>query len=291
MKRRLPELMLLVASVVWGGTFLATRTALAGVGPFTLVFLRFAIGAIVIGAFVRRKPTASEIQGAILVAVATAIALVNQTIGLKTVESARAAFITALYVPLVPLLQGPLTGRRPTSGMILGAVVAFFGLAALASDGDLSLKVGLGEILILVGALASALQIVLVGRFATANGDPMPTTVVQLAGVALLALSGATGEPLHVTSTGLILAGGLGLFATAGCYWAMNYAQRTVPPTRATLIYALEPVFAAIFGVMAGEKLGVWGCLGGGLVVAGALIGEFWPQKLRVGGEPLATEG
>lgn len=279
MKGRLPELLLLLAAAVWGGTFLATRTALAGIGPFSLVFLRFAIGALVIGAFVRRKPTAFEIQGAVLIAVVTTIALVTQTIGLKTVESARAAFITALYVPLVPLLQGPLTGRRPTVGTILGAGLAFIGLAALASDGDLSLKVGFGEVLILVGALASALQIVLVGRFAS-QGDPLPTTAVQLAGVALLALSGAANEPLRVSTTGLVLAGGLGLVATAGCYWAMNYAQRTVSPARATLIYALEPVFAAVFGVMAGEKLGAWGCAGGGLVVAGALVGEFLPERV-----------
>jgi drug/metabolite transporter (DMT)-like permease len=278
MKKRLPELLLLLAAAIWGGTFLATRTALAGIGPFSLVFLRFAIGAVVIGAFVRRRPTASEIQGAVLIAVVTTIALVTQTIGLKTVESARAAFITALYVPLVPLLQGPLTGRRPTLGVILGAIIAFLGLAALASDGELSIRVGLGEVLMLVGALASALQIVLVGRFA-ASGDPLPITAVQLAGVALLALSGVANEPMHFTPTGLVLAGGLGLIATAGGYWAMNYAQRTVSPGRATLIYALEPVFAALFGVLAGEKLGVWGCVGGGLVLAGALVGEFLPER------------
>lgn len=274
--KRLPELVLLGVTAVWGGTFLATRTALAGTGPFTLLFLRFALGAGLVGAFLRRRPTGRELHGALLVALVTAIAMATQTFALRTVESARAAFLTSLYVPLVPLLQGPLTGRRPGAGAIFGATLAFVGLAALSSDGGLTLKFGFGEALLVVGAVASALQIVLVGRV-SATGDASMITALQLGGVALLTLSGAATEGLRVTPVGLVLAAGLGIFATAGALWAMNWAQRTVSPARATLIYALEPVWAAGFGALAGERLGCWGAVGGGLVVAGALVGEFLP--------------
>lgn len=275
--RRLPEVVLLLVTAVWGGTFLATRVALAGTGPFTLVFLRFALGAVLVGAFLRQSPTSREWRGGLMVGVATALAIGTQTLGLRTVESARAAFLTALYVPLVPLLQGPLTGRRPTTGAAAGAALAFIGLAALASDGELSLRFGLGEALMVVGAVASALQIVLVGRYA--GGAASGITTIQLGGVALLALSGAASEGMRVDTAGLGIAAGLGIFATAGALWAMNWAQRTVSPARATLIYALEPVWAAVFGTLAGERLGPWGAVGGGLVVAGALVGEFAPRR------------
>ena len=276
--KRLPELVLLGVTTVWGGTFLATRAALSGTGPFTLLFLRFAVGALLVGTLVRRRPTARELHGALAVALVTALAMATQTIALRTVESARAAFLTALYVPLVPLLQGPLTGRRPTPGAILGAALAFVGLAALSLDGGMTLSFGLGEALLVLGALASALQIVLVGRVSR-TGDASTLTALQLAGVALLVLSGAATEGLRVTPAALGLAAGLGVVATAGALWAMNWAQRTVSPARATLIYALEPVWAAAFGAIAGERLGPWGAVGGGLVVAGALAGEFLPAR------------
>ncbi|RYG38060.1 EamA family transporter, partial [bacterium] len=126
--KRLPELVLILVTIIWGGTFLATRTALQGMGPFTLLFVRFAIGAVLVGAFVRRRPSAREAMGALIVSVVIMVAFAAQTVGLQTIGSARAAFLTAFYVPLVPLLQGPLTGRRPSRGAVVGAMLAFLGL-------------------------------------------------------------------------------------------------------------------------------------------------------------------
>lgn len=279
--RRHPEVVLLIVTAVWGGTFLATRTALEGTGPFTLLFLRFAIGAALVASLVRRRPNSRQIVGALIVATAIAVALGAQTIGLKTVGSARAAFLTAFYVPLVPLLQGPLTGRRPTLAAALGAAVAFMGLALLSAGDGWSISLSTGDGLVLVGAFASALQIVLVGRFAS-DGDPAALTAVQLGGVALLALGGAASEGMRATPLALILAGGLGVLGTAGALLAMNWAQRTVSPARATLIYALEPVWAALFGALAGERIGVMGLVGGALVVSGAVVGQFLPERRTV---------
>lgn len=276
--KRLPELVLVVVTAIWGGTFLATRTALQGTGPFTLLFVRFTLGALAVGLFVRKRPSSRQLGAGLLIGLVTAIAIGSQTIGLRTVESARAAFLTALYVPLVPLLQGPLTGARPGRPAALGAGLAFVGLTLLSLDGGLSLRFGLGEALMLVGALASALQIILVGRFA-AEGDASATTAIQLASVAMLTLSGGATEGLHMTPMALGLAAGLGLLATAGALYAMNWAQRSVSPTKATLLYALEPVWAAAFGLMAGEALSVLAAVGGGLVVTGALVGELLPDR------------
>lgn len=279
--KRLPEIVLLGVTAVWGATFLATRMALQSTGPFTIVFLRFAIGAVLVGALVRRIPTKEEVKGALWVALALAVAICSQTLGLRTVEGGRAAFITALYVPLVPVLQMLITKQRPSAGILLGAVVAFIGLAMLASDGGLTIQFGLGETLILIGAVASAFQILLIGKFASGS-DARLTTVIQLAGVALLTVGSATAEGMHTTATGLGLIAFLGILGTAGAILAMNWAQKTVSPAKATLIYAIEPVWAAGFGVFAGEHLGAWGTAGGSLVILGALVGEFAPSRRAV---------
>ncbi len=276
--KRLPELVLVAATAVWGATFLATRTALQSTGPFTLVFLRFVIGALLVGSLVRRVPTLQEVKGALWVAFALAVAIITQTLGLRTVEGGRAAFITALYVPLVPLLQMILTKQRPSPGVLVGAFAAFIGLGMLGSDGGFSFQFGLGEALILIGAVASAFQIILIGRF-SAGSDVRLNTAIQLAGVAALTVGGAAVEGMHTSPTGMGLIAFLGLLGTAGAILAMNWAQKTVSPAKATLIYALEPVWAAAFGVLAGEHLGVWSAAGGSLVILGALIGEFAPIR------------
>jgi len=276
--KRLPEIVLVVVTAIWGATFLATRMALQSTGPFTVVFLRFAIGAVLVGTLVRRVPSKRELKGALWVALAMAVAICTQTLGLRTVEGGRAAFITALYVPLVPVLQMLITKQRPSPGVFLGAIAAFAGLGMLASDGGLTVQFGVGETLILIGAVASAFQILLIGRFASGS-DARLNTAVQLAGVALLTVGSASAEGMHTTLTGMGLIAFLGILGTAGAILAMNWAQKTVPPAKATLIYALEPVWAAAFGVLAGERLGIWAAAGGSLVVLGALAGEFMPVR------------
>jgi len=281
--KRTPEIVLVLVTAIWGATFPVTRMAIQTTGPYTVVFLRFAIGAILVGSLVRRTPSAQEVKSALWVALAMAVAIGCQTIGLRTVEGGRAAFITALYVPLVPVLQVLITRRRPAPEVFVGAAMAFLGLALLACDGGMALQFGTGEALILVGALASAVQILLIGRFAT-EGDARMSTAIQLAGVAILTLGGASAEGMRTTATGLACVGFLGILGTAGAILAMNWAQKTVSPAKATLIYALEPVWAAVFGVLAGERLGTWSAAGGGLVIVGALLGELTPARIALRG-------
>lgn len=121
-----------------------------------------------------------------------------------------------------------------------------------------------------------ALQVVLVGRWAD-RFDPVRFTMAQLATVAIVSLPWALLEPHPApsgTALGLTLL--MGVVATGGVLALMTWAQRTVEPARAVLIYALEPVFAGALGAVVGERIGAWALVGGGLVVAAAIVGE-WP--------------
>jgi len=182
---------------------------------------------------------------------------------LQYIPSSKSAFITALYVPIVPLLQWLVLKRPPSVMAWTGIAFAFIGL-------------GLGELLTLLCAAAISAEIILIGGFA-GKVNARRVTVVQLAVTSLLAFGfmAPLGEALPEPSWLLIVSAvGLGL-ASAGIQLAMNWAQRTVSPTRATVIYAGEPVWAGIVGRLYGERLPAAALIGAALIVAGVIVSEM----------------
>ena len=134
-----------------------------------------------------------------------------------------------------------------------------------------------------VSALAIAGEILLIGHFAP-RVDSARVTVVQLlsAGLFSFAAMPLFGEKLPGFSWIWLVAGvGLGL-ASAVIQLAMNWAQKSVSPTRATVIYAGEPVWAGVFGRIAGERLPALAWLGAAFILAGVLASELkLPSRKR----------
>jgi drug/metabolite transporter (DMT)-like permease len=281
------EAVLIGITVLWGTTFLVVQNALAASGPLFFVGLRFGSAALVmalVAAPVLRGLTWAETRAGAMIGVAIFFGYTLQTYGLQTIPSSKSAFITALYVPIVPLLQWLILKRPPGIMAWIGIGLAFMGLALLAGPDGTSIGLGIGEFLTLLSAAAIASEIILIGGFA-GRVDVRRVTVVQLATTALLAfgLMMPMGEPVPGPSWLLILSAvGLGL-ASAGIQLAMNWAQRTVSPTRATVIYAAEPVWAGIVGRVFGELLPAAALIGAGLIVAGVVVSEMKPPRwLRV---------
>ena len=277
------EAVLIGITVLWGTTFLVVQNALAVSGPLFFVGLRFGSAALVmavIAAPVLRGLTWAEIRAGMMIGIAIFFGYTLQTYGLQTVPSSKVAFITALYVPIVPLLQWLALKRPPGIMAWIGIGLAFGGLVLLAGPDGTSIGLGVGELLTLLSAVAIASEIILIGGFA-GRVDVRRVTVVQLAATALLAfgLMAPMGEPVPGPSWLLILSAvGLGL-ASAGIQLAMNWAQRTVSPTRATVIYAAEPVWAGIVGRIFGELLPAAALVGAGLIVAGVAVSEMKPPR------------
>ncbi len=284
---RLRELVLIGVTVIWGGTFMVSQLALEHAGPFGILAARFALGALVLYLVFRgrmRGLTSAELRGGIVIGVATFASYALQTSGLLYIASSRVAFITAMYVPVVPLLQLALLGVAPRLSAWIGITVSFLGLAVLSVGEGFTLAFGLGEALTLLGALLAALQIILISRHAP-GADPMRLACVQLAvvaGLSLIALPIA-GEPLPRPTLAFVAASvGLGVLGTAFAIGAMNWAQQTVSATRATIIYAMEPVWAGLFGAIAGEVMTRSTLAGSALIVLGVLISEArWGLRKR----------
>lgn len=282
---RLPELALVLITMVWGGTFLLVQYALQYSSPLFFVGFRFGAAALAIGLLswkVLGGLTRQDVFAGMAIGLMISLGYGLQTMGLQHIPSSESGLLTGLYVPLVPLLQWLFWRRRPHAMCLLGAVCAFLGLACFAG-GDVSLSFSYGQVLTLVGALAIAVEIVLISHFAP-NVDLRRVTVVQLAFASIFAfalrpLAGEHGVPDFEWPL-VALAVGLGL-TSAVIQATMNWAQRTVEPSRAAIIYAGEPIWAAFFGRMAGERLPALALLGGGLIVLGIVVSELRPKWLR----------
>lgn len=273
------EAILILITMFWGGTFLAVSYAMTMSGPFFFVGLRFATAALAVGLLsikTLRGLTWLEIKAGVFIGVSIAIGYSMQTWGLQTIPSSKSAFITAMYVPLVPVLQWICLGRMPGVMSWIGVALAFIGLIFLAGPDGTSLTLGAGEIITLISALAIAAEIILISAWA-GKVDIKRVTIVQLATASIVAFATMipAGESVPAFTPDLLaIALGLGIFS-AIIQVTMNWAQRSVSPTRATVIYTGEPVWAGIFGRIAGERLPVLALLGGALIVLGVLVSEL----------------
>jgi len=273
------EAVLIAVTVIWGATFLVVQNALSASGPLFFVGLRFGTAAAamaLVAAPVLRGLTWLEIKAGVMIGIAIFLGYTLQTFGLQYIPSSKSAFITALYVPIVPLLQWLVLKRPPSVMAWTGIAFAFIGLALLAGPDGTAIGLGLGELLTLLCAAAISAEIILIGGFA-GKVNARRVTVVQLAVTSLLAFGfmAPLGEALPEPSWLLIVSAvGLGL-ASAGIQLAMNWAQRTVSPTRATVIYAGEPVWAGIVGRLYGERLPAAALIGAALIVAGVIVSEM----------------
>jgi drug/metabolite transporter (DMT)-like permease len=273
------ELVLIFITMVWGGTFLVVHRAMAHSGPFFFVGLRFATASLLLAFFFRRylrNMTWLEVKAGALIGLSIAGGYGLQTWGMQTISSSQSAFLTALYVPVVPLLQWLFLRRPPGLMAWIGIMLAFTGLVLVAGPQDGSLTLNAGEIATLLSTLAIAAEIILISRFA-GQVDVRRVTLVQLmvASACAFVLMIPNGESVPMMSTPLLLSAlGLGA-ASALIQVTMNWAQRSVSPTRATVIYAGEPVWAGVVGRIAGERLPAAALLGGVLIVCGVIVSEL----------------
>jgi len=280
------ELALIGITIIWGSTFLLIHLAMRAGGPLFFVGCRFLIAAFVL-VFVFRKAlrgiTWQDVKAGSAIGIALFLGYGLQTMGLQTISSSQSAFITALYVPLVPFLQWLFWRRPPGLASWLGVLMAFGGLMLITGPANTAFAFSVGEAVTLLSALAIAFEIILIGCFAPGT-DSRCVTIVQL-GVASLACFAAmfvSGEALPQLSwLWWLLAILLGMMS-ALIQLAMNWAQKSVSPTRATIIYAAEPVWAGIIGRFAGERLPGPAILGAVIIVAGVLVaGLKWPRSKK----------
>ncbi|VFP79914.1 DMT family transporter [Candidatus Erwinia haradaeae] len=274
-----PETMLIVITMIWGLSFLVINHIMTLSGPFCFIGIRFAIATIVsllMSWRILSMITFMEIKAGILVGLAIGCGYSLQAYGMQTITGSKSAFITALYVPLIPLLQWIFLGLRPSLLSCIGVTLAFSGLLLLANPSDGPLIFNQSEMATLLSTVAISVEIILINAYAN-KVNTQRITIIQLGVASLSGLIFMVLNGEHIpTFTPYLLYSTIGLgMASALVQIVINWAQCSVPPARATIIYAGEPVWTGIFGHITGEYLPKHALFGGFLIILGMLVAEL----------------
>ena len=295
------NLMLLLTAIIWGLAFVAQRIGASYVGPFTFNGVRFALGSlslVPLVLFLNRKSSPRMPQGGapdrgdlrVVLPAGLAAGLVLfagaalQQVGLDYAgtTAGKAAFITGLYIVLVPIL-GILWKQYVSPSTWLGAVVALVGLYFLSVRQGFSFSTG--DLLELAGSFFWAGHILLIDHLTNKKVNALKLACTQYAVCSVLSLAIAMIFE-NITRTGLreaaipILYGG---FLSVGVAYTLQiFGQKHAQPAHAAIIMSLETVFAALGGfVILHESLGPRGIAGCSLMFAGMLLSQWRALRLN----------
>ncbi|MDI6414376.1 DMT family transporter [Solobacterium moorei] len=257
------NLLLILASIIWGCAFVAQNVGMNYIGPWTFSTIRFLIAGFSLLAIISildkkrthviRPKTKEEkmklLLGSVLCGLALSIGSIVQQIAMLTVPVAKAGFLTTLYVLFVPMIT-LLFGKKIPLKVWIGIAMALFGLYLLSMAGNLA--IGIGEILLILAAFLFAIHIIIIGYFST-RVDPVRLSCGQL-----LIGGFATVIPMIVIekpTIGSILAAYIpllytGIFSSCVAYTLQIFAQKEANPTIAGMLLSLESVFAALAGYL-----------------------------------------
>lgn len=287
------DLSLLFVTIIWGSTFVLVQNAIDFLEPFSFNSIRFLAAAILLIVclliFEKRQIKQLDLKlllSGIFIGFWLFLGYATQTIGLLYTTSSKAGFITGLNVVLVPLFSMMLLKQFPNRNAVVGVLTATIGLFLLTMTDVTSLNIGDGFVLIC--AVSFALQIIYTGKFS----NKYPTlllTVIQISTVAVLSIISSVifedwrksfNTDILLTQDVLIALVITSIFATAVAFLIQTNFQKYTSATRVALIFAMEPVFAAITGYYwADERLSYSALVGCFLIFAGMIFAELPTKK------------
>jgi drug/metabolite transporter (DMT)-like permease len=272
--------LLLLVTLVWGATFPVLKVATAGLSGIETSALRFVIAAACMLPWAFHASRRAWTDGAVLGALVLT-SYVAQAFGLQFISSNRSAFLTSLNVLMVPLF-GLAFGNRISMRIVLAAVLACAGIGLMSWDGGGNLVADLSTV---AGAAGYALYVIVLSERARRHParNLAATQIVWMAvlGTIWMICAGWGTNQLQTLAQrvspeiflGLAY---LGVVATAGMLFIQAIAQRHVSADKAAVIYAMEPVFAALFAWWwLAEGLTFKAALGGAIVVFAVVLSEL----------------
>lgn len=281
----LAELALVLVSLVWGSTFIITKVGVDVVPPMYFLAMRFSLAFLVLAIFFGKnifRQSRDTWKPGVLIGLILFAGYGLQTVGLQFTTASKAGFITGLAVVLTPLMARIFLKQLLSFNTVVGAILAFLGLALLGMSGDVDTALNFGDFLVLLCAISFAGHIVAVSRYAS-DVEPGVLTTIQIGIVAVFCLLAALlwETPPQLISGALLMGiGYMGIVATALVLFLQNWAQQYTSASRAALIFTLEPVFTAIFAyIILAERLSSQVFWGGGLILAGIIIAELKFKK------------
>jgi len=280
----LADLAIVLMALIWGSGFAGNKILLNnGMQPMQLIALRFIIASILLCIIFRKKfkKDKSLLIAGLLIGFALAISYIVQTVGLKYTTASNNAFLTSVYVILVPLVAYYITKRKPDIYNVISTFLVLAGVCLLTVDfSNFTLgksETFKGDILTLISAVCFAVEVSLVAYYSKKH-DPIMLAVIQIIFVALFSsASAAMFEGVHFTisKSGILVLLYLGVLATALCLLIQNIAQKYTSPTHAGILMSLESVFGTLIGIiLLNEKINGQMLVGFSIIFIALIIAE-----------------
>lgn len=273
------DLMLLVATIAWGSTYILTKIGLEDIQEFNLVALRFIIAFILSAAVFYKRLIKidlktikySAILGFILFSV-----MATQTFGVRYTTASNAGFLFGLTVVLIPIMAWMVLKQKPEKKVVIGVCLAFSGISLLSLDSSMSINIG--DLLCIIGAVLCALHIIVTGIL-TKSVDSISLGVVQLGFVGIFSIIfsyAVETVKLPSTTSSWVIILFLSIFCTAAGFIVQTTAQQYTSAAHTGLIFALEPVFSAVFAfAFLGEVLNIRGYIGAAILLLSVMVVEL----------------
>jgi len=294
------NLLLLLTAAIWGFAFVAQRVGMESMPPFAFNGVRFALGAISLlpvmfffqnssSSQKNSQPTKTHRRIGLLAGVILFIAASLQQIGLIGTTAGKAAFITCLYIVLVPI-AGIFLKQHIRMNTWFGSILAIIGLYFLCVKENLTIS--WGDFLELIGAFFWTAHILLIDRYSR-EVDTLKLAFYQFMTCSVFSLLTAslfeTVFLENIVSAAIpILYGGIGSVGIA--YTLQIVGQKNASPANAAIILSMETVFAAIGGyILIAERLGPWELGGCALMFSGMLLTQI--QSITSRKSRLETDG
>jgi drug/metabolite transporter (DMT)-like permease len=272
-------LALLAVYMFWGGTYLATKLAIASIPTYLMIGTRFLSAGALLFAVLRWRgapsPTRAEwrgaaVMGVLLIVLGMGATASSQHLGI----SSSLAALGVAATPLWTALFAGLAGRWPGARDWLGLGIGFTGIVLLNAQGELRANT-LGAVVLLAGAVAWALGTVIAPRLRLPTGLMAPASEMLVGGAILLLFGLLRGEQFTQlpTVSSFVAWGYLLLFGSVVGFSAYAFLLRNVRPSLATSTAYVNPIVAVALGVgFAGEQIGTLGLVAMGIIIAGVAI-------------------
>ncbi|TYZ24103.1 DMT family transporter [Selenomonas ruminis] len=286
MNTKRAEMLMLLVTFCWGSSYLFMKEGLASIGPFTLVAYRFLIAFAASAVFLGkawRSVGWDLLKAGFIIGSVVVVSFSAMVIGLESTTTSNAGFITSLMVVFIPFVEKFVYHRPLQRGVVGTSAISVAGIGFLTlHDG---LHVNPGDVLCLVGALINAGQVCYMSRLLT-RLDPLPLGVIQfgVAGFWGLLLSLLLEPPaMPAGGSGWFGMLYLGLVCSAFGFIAQMVAQKYTSAERVGILFCLEPVFAAMIGVIyLHEPFSLSSFIGAVLVLTGVILSGRVGKKQTV---------
>ncbi|MBI3194142.1 MAG: DMT family transporter [Ignavibacteriae bacterium] len=273
------EFLLFLTTFVWGSTFVVVKGSLDDASPLFFITLRFLLSSAILFLIFYKKirsMTTSVLKSGIILGLFLYFGFAVQTVGLQYTTASKSAFFTGMLVVFTPIVQFFVEKRLPMLGNIMGVILSAVGLFLLTSPEGSAFNIG--DALTLLCAVSFGFYIVYLD-VVSQRDDRDILTFMQLFVCAILGITSALlFEDIRFSYNSDLISSLLYLtiFATILTTWIQNRFQGDTTPTRAAVIFTLEPVIAATFAYyVRDEVLGTVGLIGAAIIIIGLFVSEF----------------